>query len=66
LAKNEMVCLGLVYSEPCHTYALDRFIKEMGLEEWGNFSRSSVYNTLARLESEGCVEVTTEKVSKMP
>ena len=66
MAKNEMVCLGLIYSQPCHTYALDRFIKEMGLEEWGNISRASVYNTFKKLESEGCVTVTAEKVGEMP
>jgi DNA-binding PadR family transcriptional regulator len=66
MAKNEMVCLGLVYSQPCYTYALERFIKEMGLEEWGNISRASVYNTFKLLESEGCVTVTTERVGEMP
>ena len=66
MAKNEMVCLGLIYSQPCHTYALDAFIKDMGLEEWASISRASIYNTLKRLESEGCVTVTPEKVGNMP
>ena len=66
MAKNDMVCLGLVYSQPCHTYALDAFIKDMGLEEWASISRASIYNTLKRLESEGCVTVTPEKVGNMP
>ena len=66
MAKNEMVCLGLVYSEPCHTYALDGFINDMGLEQWANISKVSIYNTLKRLESQGCVTVTTEKAGNMP
>ena len=66
MAKNEMVCLGMVYSQPSHTYALDGFIKEMGLEEWSNISRASIYNTFKRLKSEGCVTVTAEKVGEMP
>ena len=66
MSKNEMVCLGLIYSEPCHTYALDGIIKEFNLEQWANISKASVYNTLARLEDQGCVKVTTEKVGKMP
>ena len=66
MAKNEMICLGLIYSQPCHTYALDKFIHDMGLEEWGNISRASIYNTFRRLESEGCVSVTTEKAGEMP
>jgi DNA-binding PadR family transcriptional regulator len=66
MAKNEMVCLGLIYSEPCHTYALDGIIKEFDLEQWANISKASIYNTLARLEYLGCVKVTTEKVGKMP
>ncbi len=66
MAKNEMVCLGLIYSEPCHTYALDGIVKEFDLEQWANISKASIYNTLARLEDSGCVKVTTEKVGKMP
>lgn len=66
MAKNEMICLGLLYSEPCHTYALDGFIHQMGLTQWGNISRASIYNTLKRLEAQGCVEVTLEKVGNTP
>jgi DNA-binding PadR family transcriptional regulator len=66
MAKYEMVCLGMIYSRPCHTYALDRFMKETGLEEWGNISRASVYNTFKKLESEGYVTVAAEKVGEMP
>ena len=66
MAKNEMISLGLVYSEPCHAYALDEFINGMGLTQWGNISRASIYNTLKRLESQGCVEATFEKVGNMP
>jgi len=66
MAKNEMVSLGLIYSEPCHTYALDGIIKEFDLEQWANISKASIYNTLARLEDAGCVKVTNEKVGKMP
>jgi len=66
MAKNEMVSLGLIYSEPCHTYALDEFIHAIGLEQWANISKASIYNTFKRLESQGCVTVTTEKVGDMP
>jgi DNA-binding PadR family transcriptional regulator len=66
MAKNEMVALGLIYSEPCHTYALEEFIKQMGFEQWANISKASIYNTFKRLESQGCVTVTTEKVGNMP
>ncbi|MFC2000291.1 helix-turn-helix transcriptional regulator [Chloroflexota bacterium] len=66
MAKNEMVCLGLVCSEPCHTYALDKFIDVMGFEQWANISRASIYNTYKRLESQGCVSVTLQKVGNMP
>lgn len=66
MAKNEMVSLGLIYSEPAHAYALDEFIHAMGLEQWANISKASIYNTLKRLESQGCVTVTTEKVGNMP
>ncbi len=66
MAKNEMVALGLIYSEPCHTYVLDRLINEMRLEQWANISKASIYNTLKRLESQGCVTVTAEKVGNMP
>ena len=66
MAKNEMVCLGLIYSEPCHTYALNGIVKEFELEQWANISKASIYNTLSRLEDLGCVKVTTEKVGKMP
>lgn len=66
MPKNELTCLGMVYSEPCHTYALERFVNEMGLEQWANISIASVYNTLKRLESEGCVTITLEKVGNMP
>lgn len=66
MAKNEMVALGLICSEPCHTYALDGLIHAMGLEQWANIAKASIYNTLRRLESEGCVTVTTEKVGNMP
>lgn len=66
MAKNEMVALGLICSEPCHTYVLDGLIHAMGLEQWANIAKASIYNTLRRLESEGCVTVTTEKVGNMP
>ena len=66
MAKNEMVALGLIYSEPHHTYVLDKFINDMGLEQWANISKASIYNTFRRLESEGCVTVTAEKVGNMP
>ena len=66
MAKNEMVALGLIYSESCHTYVLDRLINEMRLEQWANISKASIYNTLKRLASQGCVTVTAEKVGNMP
>lgn len=66
MTVNEMVSLGLIYSQPCHAYALDGFIREAKLDEWANISRATIYNTLKRLESEGCVTVETEKIGNMP
>jgi DNA-binding PadR family transcriptional regulator len=36
------------------------------VDQWTNISRASIYNTLKRLEAEGCVTVKTEKVGNMP
>lgn len=66
MAKNEMVSLGLIYSQPCHAYALDAFIRAVKVDQWDNISRASIYNALKRLESEGCVTVKAEKVGNMP
>ena len=66
MGKNEMVSLGLIYSQPCHAYALDAFIRVVKVDQWTNISRASIYNTLKRLAAEGCVTVKTEKVGNMP
>jgi DNA-binding PadR family transcriptional regulator len=66
LAKNDFVSLALVYHEPLHAYAINAIIKEMGLEYWAYISPASIYNTLSRLAKIGCVDVTTERVGKMP
>ena len=66
MAKNDLVSLALVYHEPLHAYAINTIIKEMGLEYWAYISPASIYNTLSRLEKIGCVDVTTERVGKMP
>ena len=66
MGKNEMVSLGLIYSQPCHAYALDAFIRVLKFDQWANISRASIYNTLKRLETHGCVTVKTEKVGNMP
>ena len=66
MPKNEMVSLGLIYSQPLHAYALDAFIKVIKVDQWTNISKSSIYNTLKRLETEACVTVQKEKVGNMP
>lgn len=66
MGKNEMVSLGLIYSQPCHAYALDAFIRVVKVDQWTNISRASIYNTLKRLAAEGCITVKTEKVGNMP
>ncbi len=59
MAKNEMVALGLIYSEPCHTYVLDRLINEMRLEQWANISKASIYNSLHLLVEEHIIQKIT-------
>jgi DNA-binding PadR family transcriptional regulator len=66
MAKNELVSLGLIYPEPRHAYAINAIIRELGIEQWAHISQASIYNTLNRLKKEGCVDVTREKVGKMP
>lgn len=66
MVKNEMISLGLIYAEPAHAYALDAFIRDMNFDQWTNISRASIYNTLKRLEAEGCVTASTEKPGNMP
>lgn len=66
MGKNEIVCLGLINAEPCHAYALDAFIRVIQVDLRTNFSKISIYHTLKRLESEGCITVKTEKVGNKP
>jgi DNA-binding PadR family transcriptional regulator len=66
MAKNELVSLGLIYDSPKHAYALNAIIKDIGLEHWATISRASIYNTLSRLESEGCVVVSRKQVGNTP
>ncbi len=66
MAKNELVSLALIYYAPMHAYAINSFVKEMGLEHWAYISPASIYNSLARLEKLECVDVATEKVGNMP
>lgn len=66
MAKNDLVSLALVFHEPMHAYAINAIIKEMGLEHWAHISPASIYNSFSRLEKVGCVNVSTEKVGKMP
>ncbi len=64
--KNTLTSLALVFYRPCHAYSINETIKEMDLENWAHISPASVYNTLNRLEQEGCVDVHIEKVENMP
>ncbi|MFC2018177.1 PadR family transcriptional regulator [Chloroflexota bacterium] len=64
--KNELVSLGLIYAEPCHAYAVDSLIRIVKVDQCTNFSQISIYSTLKRLESEGCITVKMEKVGNMP
>ena len=66
MGMKEMISLGLIYPQPCHAYALDAFIRVVKFYQWANISRATIYNTLKRLESQGCVTVKTEKVGNMP
>jgi DNA-binding PadR family transcriptional regulator len=66
VAKNELLSLALIYSEPRHAYALNGIVKRMNLEQWAHISQASIYNALNRLAESGCVEVTSKKVGRMP
>jgi DNA-binding PadR family transcriptional regulator len=66
MAKNELISLALIYSEPRHAYALNAIIKEMNLEHWAHISQASIYSALNRLASTQCVEVSADKVGNMP
>jgi len=66
MAKNELVSLALIFSEPRHAYALNAIIKEICLDHWAHISQASIYNTLSRLAQAGCVDVTNERVGNNP
>lgn len=66
MAKNELVCLGLIYTTPCYPYIIDEVVKKLQLDQWGYFSRSSIYNTLGKLEKDAYVNIQLEKVGNMP
>jgi DNA-binding PadR family transcriptional regulator len=66
MAKNELISLALIWSEPRHAYALNVMGKAMHLERWARISQASLYNALARLAEQGCVQVTTERPGNMP
>ena len=66
MAKNELVSLALIYDAPQHAYALNSIIKDIGLEHWARISRASIYNSLGRLEKQGCVRVSIAQVGNMP
>lgn len=66
MRKNELVCLGLIYSKPNYVYALDHAIKVFKMNEWVNLSRSSIYNTLGKLVKLTYVELSIEKHGNMP
>ena len=66
MAKNELVSLGLIFHHPLHAYAINAVVKGLGLEHWALISQPSIYTALARLEKDGCVSVSSEKVGNMP
>ena len=66
MARNELISLGLVATGPLHVYAINTMIKEMGLEDWAKASRASIYNSLARLERDGFVNVAVQQVGNTP
>lgn len=66
MAKNDLICLGLIYSAPCHAYAIDEIIRTLKLNEWNNLSRSSIYNTLGKLAKEKYIDISIEQKGNMP
>jgi DNA-binding PadR family transcriptional regulator len=66
MAKNELISLALIWSEPRHAYALNTMGKALHLERWARISQASLYNALARLAEQGCVQVTIERPGNMP
>lgn len=66
MAKNELISLALLTITPLHAYAISAVVDEMGIEQWAQVSRASLYSALSRLEKRGAIAVHTEKVDNMP
>lgn len=66
MRKNELICLGLIYSKPNYVYVLNHAVKTFKMDEWVNLSRSSMYNTLGKLVKDRYVDLTIEKNGSMP
>jgi len=66
MRKNELICLGLIYSKPNYVYALDHAITTFKMDEWVRLSRSSIYNTLIKLVKNEYASMRVEKSGNMP
>ncbi|MCG8454097.1 MAG: PadR family transcriptional regulator [Spirochaetales bacterium] len=66
MAKNELICLALVYHQQSYAYAMSEFLQSLGLNQWAHISKPSLYTALRRLEKEGCLNVNQVRVGEMP
>ena len=70
LKPRSFVILGLInekmHEGGCHAYDINKRIEDRGMRDWTNigvdFSLSTIYRTLDRLEKEGLVESFVEKI----
>ena len=70
LKHRAFVILGLIsekmHEGGCHSYDINKRIEERGMRDWTNigvdFSFSTIYRTLDRLEKDGLVESFEEKM----
>ncbi|MFX1411077.1 MAG: PadR family transcriptional regulator, partial [Promethearchaeota archaeon] len=70
LKHRAFVILGLInekmYEGGCHTYDINKRIEERGMRDWTNigadFSLSTIYRTLDRLENDELVESFEEEI----
>ena len=66
MKKNEIVILGLLLEKDMYGYEILNAIKMRHLDDWAKLSTSSLYRALERIEHDGFVNVTREKVGKTP
>lgn len=64
--QSRILLLGLLNHHPHHGYELEQELRRMNARLWAKLGRSTVYDTLNKLEVEGAVTARLEPASRGP